>query len=120
MTSKNDDFLILCAAIRLDERDIPIYFTMRNYPKRKNAIDYRKMEEAFLRGLMHCLSKKYQYVIIADRGFGNQRIMNLCEELGFEYVIGIEPNMKIEYGTRIGLTNEVLDKDGSYAIKVVN
>ena len=66
---------------------MPIYFTTRLYPKRKNSLDQVKMEKAFIRGLKHCLSKKYQYVIVADRGFGNQRFLSVCEANGFDYIL---------------------------------
>lgn len=81
-TSKNNDFQILCASIVFRGRAVPIYFTTRLYPKRKGSFDQIKMEKSFVGGLFHCLSKQYQYVIIADRGFGNQRFVSLCEEHG--------------------------------------
>jgi hypothetical protein len=57
------------------------------------------MEIAFLKGLKHGLSSKYKYVIVADRGFGNQRFIEDCEELGFDYLIRLSSNKNIkEYG----------------------
>ncbi len=56
----------------------------------------RKMEEAFIEGLRHVLSKQYRYVIVADPRFGNQRFANLCKENNFEYVLRIQSNRKIK------------------------
>jgi len=72
-TSNKDNFLILCASIRCKTRAIPLFFTMRCYPKKAGRLDQKKMELAFLKELRHLLSKKYRYVLVADRGFGNQR-----------------------------------------------
>jgi transposase len=73
-----------------------LYFTTRLYPKRKNILDLKKMEEAFIKGLRHILSKQYKYVIVADRGFGNERFARFCEENNFEYVLRVASNRKIK------------------------
>lgn len=54
-------YKILVASIILNNRSIPIYFTMRNYPNHKEQYNHKKMESAFLKGLKHVLSKKYKY-----------------------------------------------------------
>ena len=53
-----------------------------------------------MRELQKLLSRKYKYVIIADRGFGNTRFMNLCKEMGFEYIVRTQGNWKIEIDDR--------------------
>ncbi len=58
-----------------------------------------KMEEAFIKGLRHVLSKKYSYVIVADRGFGNNRFANLCKENNFDS--NLAKNGKIRQETLI-------------------
>ena len=113
-TSNRDYFLILCASIIVNNRAIPIYFTMRNYPKKGKQYNHKKMEGAFLRGLKHVLSKQYRYVIVADRGFGNSRIINQCEKIGFDYIIRITPNMRLETSDMLGICEDVLQKDGCY------
>lgn len=99
-TTLDNDFLILTASITFRGKAVPIYFTMRRYPKKKNITNLTKMETAFIKGLFHCLSKKYQYVIVADRGFGNERFMQLCIDNNFEYILRIKDNLNIEYGTK--------------------
>lgn len=54
------------------------------------------MERAFIRGLKQVLSKKYRYRIIADRGFGNLRFLNLCKDNNFEFVIRINNNFRVK------------------------
>lgn len=95
-TTHEDNFLILSASILLQDKAITIYFTTRKYPKKSNCMSYKKMEEAFIKGLRHVLSNKYSYVIVADRGFGNQRFANLCKENGFEYVLRINENLIVK------------------------
>jgi len=117
-TSNKDNFLIQCASIIAHNRAIPIYFTMRNYPKRKNSLNQKKMELAFLKGLKHCLSKQYQYVIVADRGFGTSRFIENCEDNGFEYLIRIKSNMNVKINEEVGSIENKLESNGIYDVKV--
>ena len=96
-TSDRDDYLILCASIVFQEESIPIYFSMRNYPKRSGMFDQKKMEEAFFKALRHLLPDSYTYTIVADRGFGNNRIIKILENLKFNYVLRLQTNLLIEY-----------------------
>jgi len=119
-TSNEDYFLILSASVIVNNRSVPLYFTMRNYPKRKYQYDHKKMEMAFLKGLKHALSKKYSYVIVADRGFGNERFISLCQEIGFEYLIRITPNLKISCNNQEGIMESMCNDDGIYDCEVTN
>ena len=76
------------------------------------------MEKAFLKALKHCLSSKYHYVIVADRGFGNERFIQYCEDCGFEYLIRLQPNMTIEYGDKKGVLSNIIKNDGSFEVRV--
>lgn len=95
-TTSIDDFLILSASVDFNGRSVSLYFTMRNYPKRSGQMDQKKMEEAFARALKHLLSKKYTYVIVADRGFGNKRFSSLCRSCGFDYVLRMNDNLGLD------------------------
>ena len=53
------------------------------------------MEKAFLKGLKHALSKKYQDRIVADRGFGNERFLGACKEVGIDFLSCVTPSLKI-------------------------
>ena len=78
-----------------------------------------KMEKAFIKGLKHLLSKQYRYLIVADRGFGNQRFANLCKENDFEYVLRIRENLIIERGGKNeNLKNEIGNK--KFKAKVIS
>lgn len=93
-TSNKDRFYILSASISFRGRNIPLYFSMRKYP----VENIKKLEEAFLKELKHLLPKTYRYVIVADRGFGNIRWIDLCEKLGFEYLLRTNENWNIRDG----------------------
>ena len=95
-TTSCDNFLIMTASIIINSKAVCLYFTSRVYPRRKNRVDYKIMERAFIKGLRQVLSKKFQYRIVADRGFGNQRFVNLCQENNFEYVIRINKNLRVK------------------------
>ena len=62
-TSIEDHFLILMASIKFGARAVPLYFSMRLYPKRKGQMDQKKMESSFIKALRHLLPKKYKYTI---------------------------------------------------------
>jgi hypothetical protein len=119
-TSNENYFLILSASIILNNRSVPLYFTMRNYPKSKDQYDHKKMEKAFLKGLKHVLSKKYKYVVVVDRGFGNERFLSICEAVGFEYLVRIVPNLKVEHNSKKGILENICLDDGEYSLKIVN
>ena len=110
-TSNKDNYLILSASIIVGNRAVPLYFTMRNYPKRKASYDHKKMELAFLKGLRHALSKRFSYIIIADRGFGNDRFTQACQAAGFDYIVRIEPNMRTGIRGKQGILSNLLKKD---------
>ncbi len=96
----------------LSGQEIPLYFSMRNYPKRKNQYNHKKMETAFIKALRHILSDKYSSVLVADRGFGNERFIQLCLAHGFEIMIRMAPNVAIKTGEKQGIVEEVLTDDG--------
>jgi hypothetical protein len=93
-TSDTDKFYILSASISFYGRNIPLYFSMRKYP----VSNIKKLEEAFLKELRHLLPKRYKYLIVADRGFGNTRWIDACEKLGFEYLLRTKEDRKIQVG----------------------
>ena len=95
-TSHTNKFLILSASIPFSGRAIPIYFSMRVYPQKTGSIDQKKMERAFLRELKAKLPRKYKYLILADRGFGNIRFLKNCSEYGFEYLLRTQKSRNFE------------------------
>ena len=110
-TSDRNDFLILCASIQFQEQSIPVYFSMRNYPKRANMLDQKKMEIAFFKALRHLLPDSYYYTIVADRGFANRRIVEILKNLHFGYVVRMIDNFRLEYNGKTCLANELEHKD---------
>lgn len=118
-TSDRDDFLILVASVLYFNKAIPLYFAMRKYPKKKGQYDHKKMEGAFIRALRHYLSEQYHYVIIADRGFGNKRFIELCEESRFDYLIRLEPNLKIAYQEQTGIMSKQLRRSGTFVVEIL-
>lgn len=100
-SSIEDYFLILMASVKFGTRAVPLYFSMRLYPRRKNQMNQKKMESSFIKALRHLLPKKYQYTIVADRGFGNQRFAKLCTDNNFDFVLRINGNLNIKIKNKI-------------------
>lgn len=119
-TTKNDDFLILMSSIKFGSRAVPLYFSMRLYPKRKNQSDQKKMESSYIKALRHLLPKIYKYTIVADRGFGNQRFAKLCEDNGFDFVLRINENLKIERNGKIENLEKYKGKNKKFKARVVS
>ena len=118
-TSETDNFLILMASLEFGEKTIPLFFTMRNYPKKKGIFRKIKMEEAFIKGLRHALSKKYTYTIVADRGFGTLRFIELCEKNNFDYVVRICENLKIKIGEKMLNIKDLKGGNDSFSANVL-
>lgn len=118
-TTDNDNFLILMSSIKFGQRAVPLYFSMRLYPKRKNQSDQKKMESSFIKALRHLLPKKYKYTIVADRGFGNQRFAKLCEENGFDFVLRINENLRIERMGKVENLEKYKGKKAKFKAKVI-
>jgi len=117
-TSDRDDFLILTASIVISNIAIPIYFSMRKYPKKSGQYDHKKMEKAFIKALKHILSSKYQYVIVADRGFGHQRFIEYCEQCGFEYLLRLKSKIRVKYEENEGLLKEIIRKSDIFDVYI--
>ena len=94
-TTHTDKFLILSVAIPFAGRAIPVYCSMRVYPKKAGKINQVKMERAFLKALNSMLPRKYKYVLVADRGFGNSRFIKDCTDLGFDYLVRIREDWNV-------------------------
>ena len=95
MTSEKNNLLILSASIIYQNVNYPLYFSMVKYPKREDNFSQKNFEKAFINMLKQLLSKKYEYTIVADRGFGNLRFINICEENGFNFCIRLNENLNL-------------------------
>jgi hypothetical protein len=100
-TTDTDEFLILMASVNFCDRAVPLYFSMRAYPKRKGQYDQKKLESSFIRALRHLLPKKYTYTIVSDRGFGNDRFAQLCADKGFDFVLRLNENLNVQIGDKV-------------------
>ena len=110
-TSDRDDFLILYASVFFQGQSVPIYFSLRNYPKRKGKLDQERMEQAFFRELRHLLPDYYNYEIVADRGFGNLRIIKLLENMKFSYILRRSDRLLIQHNGREMLLGKLEHRD---------
>jgi hypothetical protein len=53
---------------------------------------------------------EYEYILIADRGFGNERFINLCKSVGFFFVLRIKGSLHIIQNNKKILASEVKDQ----------
>ncbi|OQW91727.1 MAG: hypothetical protein BWK79_16275 [Beggiatoa sp. IS2] len=78
------------------------------------------MELAFMRSLRHHLSNQYNYIILADRGFGNERLIKRCESEGFDYIIRLEPNLKNSHKGQTGIMSNLLNQNEKYEVELLS
>jgi transposase len=110
-TTINRNFLILSASVNIAEgKSVLLYFSMRNYPDGEKKMDQKKMEQAFFKELRHLLPQKYTYTIVGDRGFGNKRIIEICEKCGFDYVFRMNDNLWLK--TKEGKVQKLQEYQG--------
>ena len=92
-TTLKDDFWILAATVSFMGRSIPIYLKIWRDPNR--SYDFWGRVEGFLEELKELLPKRFQYVIIADRGFQGKRLVDICLRMDWRYIIRINDSYLI-------------------------
>jgi hypothetical protein len=95
-TTIENRYNILCASIIINkEKAVMLYFNIRRYQQKKGIFNQKKMEEAFLNSLKRLLPTRFNYLIVGDRGFGHERIINICEKHKFKYSLRRSGDIKI-------------------------
>jgi DDE family transposase len=84
-------FHTLVLAAVLDGRAVPLLWS--SYPEWVLHKSQNNLEEGLLRLLRTMLPPKVRVIVLADRGFGRTEMGRLCQELGFDYVIRIRPDV---------------------------
>ncbi|GIW97268.1 MAG: transposase [Pirellulaceae bacterium] len=84
--------IALCAAI--DGRAIPLLWA--SYPEEEFHQRQHQLEEAILRQFRTMLPDGVRVILLADRGFGRTEMARLCQELRFQYVIRIVPDVWVQ------------------------
>lgn len=100
---------ILHAGIPCRGRVFPIFFKAFSI-KETNDYSLKNVEETFLRILKELLPLDYEYILIADRGFGNERFINLCESIGFFFVLRIKQSFHVLKNNKRIIASDVKDK----------
>jgi len=86
-------FHTLMAAACIGGRAVPLLWA--SYPEWKLARSQNSLEEGLLRLLKTLLPASARVVILADRGFGRAEWAAVCQELGFDYVVRIRPDVTV-------------------------
>lgn len=87
-------FCTLMAAAVIKGRAVPLLWS--TYPKWKLYKSQNNLEEGLLRLLRTMIPEEVTVILLADRGFGRTEWARTCQELGFRYVIRIQPDVWIE------------------------
>ena len=97
-TTIRDEFWILMGTISFMGRGIPIYMKVWKDPN--SSYDYWGRVERFLRELKGILPKRKRYEIVADRGFQGDKLVRICKDLEWDYLIRINGNYKVKIGDK--------------------
>jgi len=90
------DFLgyrVLYGGIPFQKRLFPIYFKI--FSVKKKGYSLKNVETDFIRALRNFLSYDYKYIIVADRGFGNETFIKKCKDVGFYFVIRVKGSLYV-------------------------
>jgi DDE family transposase len=97
-------FHTLMAAACIKGRSVPLLWA--SYPEWKLLRSQNSLEEGLLRLLRTLIPQSVRVVILADRGFGRAEWAAVCQELGFDYVVRIKPNVTVASRRYRGLLNK--------------
>jgi hypothetical protein len=86
---RNFHTLVIAAVIK--GRAIPLLWA--SYPEWILHKSQNNLEEGLLRLLKTILPPKLRVILLADRGFGRTELARLCQQLRFDYIIRIRPDV---------------------------
>ena len=66
-----------------------------SYPEWKLLRSQNSLEEGLLRLLRTLIPESIRVVILADRGFGRAEWAAVCQDLSFDYLVRIKPNVTV-------------------------
>lgn len=84
----------LMAAAVIDGRGVPLLWA--SYEERVLYKSQNNLKEGLLQVLKSLLPAWLKVIVVADRGFGRTELARTCQQLGFHYVIRIQPNVYVE------------------------
>ena len=87
------DFHTLMAAACIKGRSVPLLWA--SYPEWKLLRSQNSLEEGLLRLLRTLIPESIRVVILADRGFGRAEWAAVCQDLSFDYLVRIKPNVTV-------------------------
>ena len=97
-------FHTLMAAACIQGRSVPLLWA--SYPEWKLFRSQNSLEEGLLRQLRTLIPESVRVVILADRGFGRAEWAAVCQELKFDYVVRIKPNVTVASRRYRGLLSQ--------------
>jgi hypothetical protein len=86
-------FHTLMAAACIKGRSVPLLWA--SYPEWKLLRSQNSLEEALLRRLRTLIPETVRVVILADRGLGRAEWAAVCQDLKFDYLVRIKPNVTV-------------------------
>jgi hypothetical protein len=86
-------FHTLMAAACIKGRSVPLLWA--SYPEWRLLRSQNSLEEDLLRLLRTLIPESVHVVILADRGFGRAEWAAVCQELTFDYVVRIKPDVTV-------------------------
>lgn len=100
-------YRLIWAGIPFRSRIFPCYFKLFSIKRRYSL---KEIEITFLRNLSLYLPPSHQYVLVADRGFGNATFIALCESMRFKYVLRVKENTRVQIKGKKQLVSQVKSK----------
>lgn len=111
-TTLKDDFWILAVSVTYQGRSIPIL--IKSWKGVNENYDYWARVRTTLAQLKSILPKRYQFEILADRGFQGDKMFQLCNELEMDFIVRINDNYRVKLQNGQEYIQLSLFNDGYY------
>ena len=95
-------FQTLVASVVFKGRSVPVCWASC----RKHLYDGHRsrnaFEESLLLMLRSMIPRHVKVILLADRGFGRTELARFCQNQGFNYIIRIQPNVRVRHADHTG------------------
>ena len=116
-TTLKGDYWILALSVIYKNRAIPVYMGIWEGVHEK--YQYWERVEKVIYMAKKILPSRYEYEIVADRGFGSKRMWEICEEVGWDYVTRINDTFGVKIKNKWHVQLSLLDGAGYYEAVVL-
>jgi len=111
-TTLKDDFWMLAVSVSFQGRSIPIY--LKSWQGVNVSYNYWQRVQNVLTELKELLPSKYQYELVADRGFQGREMLKILHTIEWDYVVRVNGSWRMKESDGREFVQLDLFSDGWY------